>query len=71
LRTQSTRVAPLATSLASVNVDAQAKRISPPASIDCSGSHWRTVPCTVIVFTLASASAPPTAWTARFTRSWP
>src|SRR4030095_7603576 len=51
--------------------DAHAKRVSPPAAIDCSGSHWRTVPSTESVLTVASTSAPPTACTARLTRSTP
>src|SRR3989441_4505411 len=52
------------------NVESLARRISPPATIDCSGSHWRTVPFTVAVLTAVRASAPPIAWTARLTRSW-
>jgi hypothetical protein len=36
-----------------------AKRISPPATADCSGSHWRTVPFSENVLTLARASVPP------------
>jgi len=55
------RVAFVATSLAASNVDSQAKRISPPGTIDCSGSHWRTVPFIESVLTPERVSAPPIA----------
>ena len=51
------------------NVDSLAKRISPPATADCSGSHIFTVPRVETILTPARVSAPPDAWTARATRS--
>ena len=43
LRTQSVRVVPAATSVTETTVESPARRISPPAMADCSGSHCRTV----------------------------
>ena len=63
----STRRSP--TSVTVSNVDSQAKRISPPGTIDCSGSHWRTVPLVEMVLTALRASTPPTPDTARSTRA--
>ena len=54
LRTQLIRVTPLPTSVTASNVDSHAKRISPPATIDCSGSHSRTVAFTESVLMPAS-----------------
>src|SRR5207249_2228860 len=45
-----------------------AKRISPPGTSDCSGSHCFTVPLIVTVLTLAHVS-PPNPSAARLTRS--
>src|SRR5262245_26807572 len=50
-------------------VASAACRGSPPATIDCSGSQYRTVPFTTSVFTCASASAPPMAASALLIRS--
>src|SRR5712692_9355106 len=64
------RVARAPTSVRISKVESLASRISPPGTIDCSGSHWRTVPLIETVLTAFRVSAPPIAWTARFTRSW-
>src|SRR5437867_12219932 len=63
------RVARAPTSVRISKVESLASRISPPGTIDCSGSHWRTVPLIETVLTAFRVSAPPIAWTARFTSS--
>jgi hypothetical protein len=70
-RTQSVRVARTVTSVTDSTLDWLAKRISPPAACDCSGSHCRTVAFWEIVLTLVRASVPPWAETARATWSRP
>src|SRR5215470_1939703 len=58
-----------ATSVTVSTVASLASLMSPPATIDCSGSHWRTVAFSESVLMEPRASAPPWACTARPTRS--